>query len=89
MPDVQNESSLRLLPQEREGRYHFNGPFVATRDALERFGDGVILAALELVRRQAALQAGLDYLQVLEVGGEKLWVIDDVSVVTVLLPDDH
>ena len=89
MPDVQSESSIRLLPQEREGRCHFNGPFVATRHALERFGDGVILAALELVRKRAARKAGLDYLQVLDVGGEKLWVIDDLSVVTVLLPEDY
>jgi len=31
----------------------------------------------------------MDYLQILEINGERLWIIDDGDVVTSLLPDDY
>ena len=85
---TQDDTAITLLPQEQEGACKFSGRFVATRNAVERFGDGVTLTALELVRKQVALRGGMDYLQVLKVGGERLWIIDDVSVVTALLAED-
>ena len=91
MPNTrtQNDAAITLLPQQQEGTYKFNGPFVATRNALERFGHSAILTALALVKNQVASNGGMDYLQVLDVGGERLWIIDDVSVVTALLPEDY
>ena len=89
MSSTQQECPIRLLPQEREGRCRFDGPFVATRNASNKFGDGVILAALGVVKARVAAEGGLDYFQVLDIGGERLWLIDDASVVTALLPDDY
>ena len=87
MPDTRTQggTSIRLLPQQREGSCRFNGPFVATRNAVDRFGDRVILTAVEFVRKEALARGGLDYFQVLDVGGERLWLIDDVVVVMALL----
>ena len=39
--------------------------------------------------KQVEREGGLDYLQVFEIDGEKLWFIDDVMHVTCLLPSDY
>ena len=83
------KKTIKLLPQETEGNYKFNGQFVATRAALGKFGEAVIIAAHMLLLKQAKRQNGLDYLQVFEIDGEKLWFIDDVTHVTGLLPNDY
>ena len=77
------------LPQEREGTCKFSGQFVATRNALDRFGQAIILAALLMLREKVKGGASLDYLQVFDIGGERLWIIDDGDTVTALLPGDR
>jgi len=67
----------------------FNGRFVATRAAIEKFGEAVIVAAHIMLLKEVKRKSGIDYLQVFEVDGEKLWFIDDVSHVTCLLLSDY
>lgn len=81
--------TIKLLPQEQEGTYKFDGQFVATRAAIGKFGDALIIGAHILLQKEVARRGGLDYLQVFEIDGEKLWFIDDVTHVTALLPDDY
>jgi len=80
---------IRLLPQEQEGKCRFDGQFVATRNALDKFGQGVVVSALRMLREKVKEGAHLDYLQVFEIGGQRLWIIDDGAVVTALRPDDY
>ena len=84
-----NKKVIKLLPQEKEGHYKFSGRFVATRCAIEKFGDSVIIAAHIIWQKQAKQKGGLDYLQVFEIDGQRLWFIDDVTHVTCLLPSDY
>ena len=84
-----NKASLKLLPQEKEGSYKFDGQFVATPAALDKFGPIVIAAAHIMLNKEVKRKGGLDYLQVFEIDGERLWFIDDVTHVTCLLPDDY
>ena len=84
-----DKKTIKLLPQEQEGNYQFSGNFVATRAAIEKFGDAVIIAAHIILLKQVKQKGGLDYLQVFEIDGERLWFIDDVSHVTALLPSDY
>jgi len=83
------KKTIKLLPQETEGNYKFNGQFVATRAALEKFGEAVIIVAHIMLLKQVKQKGGLDYLQVFEIDGEKLWFIDDVNHITGLLPEDY
>ena len=85
----ESEKTIKLLPQERDGKYTFSGRFVATRAAIEKFGDAVIIAAHIALLKEVKRKGGLDYLQVFEIDGERLWFIDDVSYVTCLLPSDY
>ena len=41
-----------------------------------------------LVHCQAAGNGDVDWIQVPEINGEKLWLTDDGGVVTALLPED-
>jgi len=84
-----SKKTIRLLPQEKEGKYTFSGRFVATRNAIEKFGEAVIVAAHIMLLKEVKRKGGLDYLQVFEVDGKRLWFIDDVSHVTALLPEDY
>lgn len=81
--------SIRLLPQEQDGTCKFSGQFVATPAATEKFGQATIIAAHLILRRQVERYGGLDYLQVFEINGQRLWFIDDISHVTCLLPSDY
>ena len=83
------KKTIKLLPQEQEGDYQFSGNFVSTRAALDKFGEAVIVAAHIMLLKEVKRKGGLDYLQVLEVDGERLWFIDDVTHVTCLLPSDY
>jgi len=83
------KKTIKLLPQEKKGSYQFNGRFVSTRAAIEKFGEAVIVAAHIMLLKEVKRKGGLDYLQVLEIDGEKLWFIDDVTHVTCLLPSDY
>ena len=84
-----HKKTIQLLPQEKEGTYLFSGKFVATRSAIEKFGEPVIFAAFIALQKEVKRKGGLDYLQVFEVDGERIWFIDDVSHVTALLPSDY
>ena len=84
-----HNKTINLQPQETEGTYKFDGKFVATPRAIDKFGDAVIVAAHTMLRKRAEEEGGLDYLQVFEICGEKLWFIDDVTHVTCLLPSDY
>jgi len=84
-----NKKVIKLLPQEQEGKCIFDSQFVATRNAIDKFGETVIVAAHIILLKAVKQKGGLDYLQVFEVDGEKLWFIDDVSHVTCLLPEDY
>ena len=83
------KKTIKLLPQEKEGDYQFSGSFVSTRAALDKFGQAVIIAAHIMLLKEVKRKGGLDYLQVLEVDGKRLWFIDDISHVTCLLPSDY
>ena len=83
------KKTIKLLPQEKEGMYQFDGKSVSTPAALDKFGEAVIIAAHITLLKEVKRKGGLDYLQVLEVDGERLWFIDDVSHVTCLLPSDY
>jgi hypothetical protein len=84
-----NKKTIRLLPQEKVGHYQFSGRFVSTRAAIEKFGEAIIIAAHMTLLKEVKRKGGLDYLQVFDVDGEKLWFIDDVTHVTCLLPSDY
>ena len=83
------KKTIKLLPQEQEGDYQFSGRFVSTRAALDKFGEAVIVAAHIMLLKEVKRKGGLDYLQVFDIDGEKLWFIDDCSHVTCLLPSDY
>ena len=84
-----HKKTVKLLSQEKEGNYKFDGKFVATRAAVEKFGEAVIIACHMMLLKEVKRKEGLDYLQVFEVNGERLWFIDDISYVTALLPSDY
>ena len=84
-----SNKTIKLLPQEQEGKHQFNGKFVATRNAIEKFSEAIIFAAYVTLQKEVKRKGGLDYLQVFDIDGERLWFIDDVSHVTCLLPEDY
>ena len=83
------KKTIKLLPQEKEGIYQFDGKSVSTSAALDKFGEAVIIAAHITLLKEVKRKGGLDYLQVFDIDGEKLWFIDDCSHVTCLLPSDY
>ena len=68
-------------------------PFVATRTALQTFGESTIFRCLMHLQEEARRHDGLDRLQVFEdlATHETLWFIEDGEggVITALLPDDY
>lgn len=85
-----------LKEQEQKGNYKFNGQVYFTRGIEETFGIWTFkLIADTFGLLKPIIDAGIaDYFQVLEVekeGGEKInvWVIDDVSHITFLLPSEY
>ncbi len=87
--NLANKRVIKLLPQEQEGKYTFDGQFVATANAIDKFSHAVIIAAHITLLKAVKLKDGLDYLQVFDIDGQRLWFIDDVSHVTALLPEDY
>ena len=83
------KKTIKLLPQEKEGMYKFDSKFVSTSAALDKFGEAVIIAAHLTLLKEVKRKGGLDYLQVFDIDGERLWFIDDCSHVTCLLPSDY
>jgi len=84
-----HKKTIKLLPQETEGTYRFSGKFVSTRNAIEKFGEPVNFAAYTVLQKEVERKGGLEYLQVFDIDGERLWFIDDVTHVTCLLPSDY
>lgn len=50
--------TIKLLPQEKEGNYTFSGRFVATRNAIEKFGNTVIVAAHIMLLKEVKQRKG-------------------------------
>ena len=89
-----NKKVIKLLPQEQEGKCIFDSQFVATRNAIDKFGETVIVAAHIILLKAVKQKGGLDYLQVFEDIEKKrppLWFIDDGDggATTALLPEDY
>lgn len=87
---------IKLLPQECEGTYKFNGQIVYTRGIESEFGDLVFKLIFDTMQLLKPLinENKADYLQVviaeLENGRKiKVWIIDDVSHITFLLPSEY
>ena len=53
------KKTIKLLPQETKGKYMFDGQFVATRAALEKFGEGVVIACHLIIKKQVNKKRGL------------------------------
>lgn len=63
---------------------------VATRTSLAQFTVFEIAGVLDLLREQAEIHDGLDYLQTFEdAAGRRLWVIENEEAITALLPEDY
>jgi hypothetical protein len=86
---VKENGTIKLLTQDKEGDCRFDSQFVATATVIAKFGVAVIATAHTMLLNEVRQKGGLDYLQVFEIDGERLWFIDDVSHVTCLLPDDY
>ena len=87
---------IKLLPQECEGTYKFNGQIVYTRGIESEFGDLVFKLIADTIQLLKPLinENKADYLQVViaelnDVRKIKVWVIDDVSHITFLLPSEY
>jgi hypothetical protein len=93
---------LHLKPQEipltdPASNYFFRPseekPFVATRAAIDAYGEELIVRCFGYLRAQAEVHKGLDYLQVFEFPDkpEPLWFIEDGpgGAITALLPSDY
>lgn len=85
--------NLSLKPQECSGNYKFNGQMVMTNGFMIRFGNfaaGIAMCAIiKVITERVNSPEGADNLQVLSYKGTTFWIIDDVDVVTVLLPEDY
>lgn len=100
MRELIEQYRLRLRSQELpldhpDSRYYFNTQsYVATRNALDAYGQAIIGGCLIYLQTQAKRYKGLDYLQVFEdIDGNRppLWFIDDGNggATTALLPEDY
>ena len=82
---------LKLLPQEANGKYQFDGQTVMTRDFQNTFDEDylfIVIETMKLIRKR--VNAGIaDYFQVVECNGTRFWVIDDVDHITFLLPENY
>lgn len=86
-------SILKLKQQECDGDYKFSSKAYMTRGFIEEFGEGaatVAIGALDKVLTEYVYsQIGADYLQVFEYSGVKFWLIDDITHITFLLPEEY
>ncbi len=84
---------LKLKPQECSGNYKFNGQLVMTSGFIIEFGniatDIALLAVAKIITERVNSPKGADYLQVMYYKGTTFWIIDDINVVTILLPEDY
>ncbi|WHH57185.1 hypothetical protein [Petroclostridium sp. X23] len=84
---------LNLLPQECGGLFKFDSQLVITAGFAAEFGKQATIIAINALERiineRVKSDNGADYLQVLTYECIKFWMIDDVHIVTVLLPGDY
>ena len=94
----QEDSQLdkpELQPQEipldhEESDCRFNTDLHATPGSIEQFGQVTILECFQLLMMKAEEHDGIDRLQVFKTpSGKRLWLIDDLSHVTALLPSEY
>ena len=87
---------ITLNKQEQTGIYQFNGQIYYTKGIESEFGDmtfKMIAETLKLIKELVNMNIA-DYLQVaiadMEDGRKiKVWVIDDVTHITFLLPSEY
>lgn len=86
-------NTIKLMPQECTGNYKFNGSFVMTHGFNVEFGklsSSIAINALRKIwKERVNTPEGADYLQVCYYENVKFYVIDDIQLVTVLLPSDY
>ncbi len=82
---------IKLLPQEQSTNAKFNSTVYVTAGFQEKFKDhpDICIKILNEIRKRVASEEGADYFQLAEVNGEKLYIIDDTTHVTFLLPEDY
>lgn len=87
---------ITLKEQEQTGTYKFNGQIYYTKGIEAEFGDmtfKMIAETLQLIKRLVDTDTA-DYFQVaiadIEDGRKiKVWVIDDITHITFLLPSEY
>lgn len=93
--DIKEERKINmniiLKNQECTGDYRFNGTVYMTSGFQNIFGAASLFIVLEALRliNDRIRTTGADYLQVLFCDDIKFWVIDDVTHVTFLLPEEY
>lgn len=77
-------------PEETPGTHRFDSRTVMTKALEYNTTHEERIQLMQLLRRDIESNEGLDYLQVFEGSdGRVVWVIDDGSYVTWLLPSDY
>lgn len=80
--------NIELLEQECEGNYKFDGPLYVTKGIRSTFGKQLNVIIPILMSAICSIKKA-NYLQMAMVNGTKVYVIDDVDHVTILLPEEN
>lgn len=72
-------ATWKRKPQEQEGTYFFSGKFVATKTVTEELSEIEILTIYQEIQKLVKEKNGLDYLQVFEKNGQRLFFIDQLN----------
>ncbi|MGE4284786.1 MAG: hypothetical protein AB7G87_13915 [Clostridia bacterium] len=86
--DVLKEINIEFKEQECEGNYKFRGTWCATQGFVAAFGENARTIVALLMKSIWGIPKA-DYLQVAIINGEKVFIIDDISHVTVLLAHEY
>ncbi len=84
--------NIKLLPQEQSTKAKFDSTVYVTAGFQEKFKNhpDICIKILKEIWKRASTEEGADYFQVAEVfNGEKLFIIDDTSHITFLLPEEY
>lgn len=88
-----NKDLLTHKKQENHGQhYKFDSQIVATSNFVEQFApvmEDLIQATISSIFTRVNSTLGADYLQIFEYDGKVFWVIDDMNVITFLMPEDY
>ena len=80
---------IKLLPQEQSTNAKFNSKVYMTAGFQEKFKNHPDICIKILKEIWKRTEKGADYLQVAEINQQKVFVIDDTTHVTFLLPEDY